>query len=51
MLDNLDFIYITQYKFNDLSSTGRECDRLMFNFAIIHPTTKQSLYLIEYDGI
>lgn len=51
MLDGLGFSYIQQYKFNDLSSTGRECDRLMFDFAIIHPLTKQLLYLIEYDGI
>lgn len=51
MLDNLGFTYITQYKFNNLSSTGRKCDRLMFDFAIIQPTTKQLLYLIEYDGI
>lgn len=51
MLDGLGFTYIQQYKFDDLTSTGRECDRLMFDFAIIHPITKQLLYLIEYDGI
>ena len=29
----------------------RNCDKLLFDFAIIHPETKQVLYLIEYDGI
>lgn len=50
MLDNIGFTYIQQYKFDDLTSTGRECDRLLFDFGIIHPITKQLLYLIEYDG-
>ena len=51
MLDSLGYIYKQQYFFNDLTSTGRACDRLLFDFAIIQPTTNQVLYLIEYDGI
>lgn len=49
MLDSLGFQYKTQYRFTDLSSTGRGCDQLMFDFAIFNG--KQLLYLIEYDGI
>lgn len=37
--------------FDDLTSTGRKCDRLPFDFAVINPYTQQVLYLIEYDGI
>ena len=51
MLDNLNYLYQQQYSFHDLTSTGRSCDKLLFDFAIFNPTTKQLLYLIEYDGI
>ena len=51
MLDSLGYTYKQQYTFLDLTSTGRNCDRLIFDFAIIHPETEQLLYLIEYDGI
>lgn len=49
MLDSLHFHYQTQYTFTDLTSTGRACDKLMFDFAILNQHTL--LYLIEYDGI
>lgn len=49
MLDSINFKYKEQYTFNDLSSTGRPCDRLLFDFAIFNQDTL--LYLIEYDGI
>lgn len=51
MLDSLNYTYKQQYTFDDLTSTGRKCDRLLFDFAIFSSTTKQLLYLIEYDGI
>lgn len=51
MLDSLGYAYKQQYTFSNLSSTGRNCDKLPFDFAIIHPEAKQVLYLIEYDGI
>lgn len=49
MLNDINFKYKEQYTFNDLSSTGRSCDRLMFDFAIFNNNIL--LYLIEYDGI
>lgn len=51
MLNSLGYTYKQQYVFDDLSSTGRKCDRLPFDFAILNPHTQQVLYLIEYDGI
>lgn len=51
MLDNLNIQYFQQYRFKDLSSTGRSCDQLIFDFAIFDQTRHQLLYLIEYDGI
>ena len=51
MLNTLGYTYKQQYTFNDLTSTGRKCDKLPFDFAIINPHTQQVLYLIEYDGI
>ena len=51
MLNSLGYTYQQQYTFSNLTSTGRNCDKLLFDFAIIHPGTKQILYLIEYDGI
>jgi hypothetical protein len=49
MLNKLNFQYKQQYSFQDLTSTGRSCDRLLFDFAIFNEN--QLLYLIEYDGI
>lgn len=49
MLDSIQFKYKTQYTFTDLTSTGRACDKLMFDFAILNQDIL--LYLIEYDGI
>lgn len=49
ILDNTNIQYKTQYKFKDLSSTGRPCDQLIFDIAIFNKN--QLLYLIEYDGI
>ena len=51
MLDSLQFKYIQQYTFKDLTSTGRSCDKLMFDFGIINEKTNELVYLIEYDGI
>lgn len=51
MLDTLQFKYKTQYSFLDLTSTGRSCDKLLFDFAIFNRDTNELLYLIEYDGI
>jgi len=51
MLNSLEYTYKQQYVFDNLSSTGRKCDRLPFDFAVINPHTQQVLYLIEYDGI
>lgn len=50
MLQNLNFSFIEQYTFPDLISTGRGCDRLPFDFAIINSENNELLYLIEYDG-
>ena len=49
MLNKLNLLYKTQYTFLDLTSTGRGCDRLMFDFAILN-SNNEVLYLIEYDG-
>lgn len=48
LLDKANINYTTQKKFNGLSSTGRKCDELMFDFAIYKNDILQ--YLIEYDG-
>lgn len=49
MLDSVNIQYKQQYTFIDLTSTGRPCDRLLFDFAIFNQG--HLLYLIEYDGI
>ena len=49
ILNEISFQYKQQVTFEDLSSTGRACDRLMFDFGIFN--NDQLLYLIEYDGI
>ena len=49
MLNGINIKYIEQYKFDDLTLTGRACDRLMFDFAIFNE--QKLIYLIEYDGI
>lgn len=46
-----DISYKQQYTFEDLTSTGRNCDRLLFDFAIYQKYTGALLYLLEYDGI
>ena len=48
LLDETSINYTTQKKFDGLSSTGRKCDELMFDFAIYKNNILQ--YLIEYDG-
>ena len=48
ILFNLKINYKEQYTFKDLTSTGRGCDRLMFDFAVFNKD--ELLYLIEYDG-
>ena len=50
MLNTLGFKFIEQYRFSDLTSTGRNCDCLLFDFAIFSKQTNELLYLIEYDG-
>lgn len=49
MLDTLNIKYIQQQRFEDLTSTGRSCDQLMFDFGIYNNNTL--IYLIEFDGI
>lgn len=49
MLDSMNIKYIQQKKFKDLTSTGRQCDELMFDIAIYNQDVL--LYLIEFDGI
>lgn len=49
ILDELSFQYKQQVTFDDLTSTGRACDKLMFDFGVFNNGTL--LYLIEYDGI
>ena len=51
MLDSIGYKYCQQYSFDGLTSTGRTCDKLLFDFAIFNKSTGQLLYLIEYDGI
>ena len=51
MLDNLGLFYQQEYTFEDLTSTGRQCDKLPFDFAIFNKYNNKLLYLIEYDGI
>ena len=48
ILTNANITFQQQYTFDDLTSTGRNCDKLLFDFAIFN--NKQLLYLIEYDG-
>ena len=50
MLDNLNIKYRQQFRFNDLTSTGRACDQLLYDFAIFDATNTKLLYIIEYDG-
>ena len=50
MLTNGNINFKEQYRFKDLSSTGRECDCLIFDFAIFNKNTQSLLYLIEFDG-
>lgn len=49
MLDTLNIRYIQQQRFENLTSTGRNCDQLMFDFGIYNNDTL--IYLIEFDGI
>lgn len=49
MLNRLNFNYKQQYRFQDLTSTERQCDTLPFDFAIFNNDTL--LFIIEYDGI
>lgn len=49
MLDGLNIKYKQQLKFDDLNSTGRECDRLMYDFGIYNQDVL--IYIIEYDGV
>lgn len=49
ILNSIHFSFKTQYTFEDLTSTGRACDRLLFDFAIFNQNNL--LYIIEYDGI
>lgn len=49
ILDNANIKYQQQYRFKDLTSTGRQCDQLMFDIAVFNK--EQLIYLIEYDGI
>ena len=49
MLDTLNIKYIQQQRFENLTSTGRACDQLMFDFGIYNNNTL--IYLIEFDGI
>jgi hypothetical protein len=48
LLKNACVKYTQQKTFNDLTLTGRKCDRLLFDFAIYN--NSQLSYLIEYDG-
>ena len=49
MFNNLNIKYIQQQRFKDLSSTGRPCDQLPFDFGIYNNNTL--IYVLEYDGI
>ena len=48
MLFNANIEFKKQYTFKNLTSTGRGCDRLPFDFAIFNQDSL--IYLIEYDG-
>lgn len=50
LLDENNILYKQQYRFSDLTSTGRACDFLPFDFGIINPLNQQLFYVIEYDG-
>ena len=50
MLTNGNINFKEQYRFKDLSSTGRECDCLIFDFAIYNKDMQSLIYLIEFDG-
>lgn len=49
MLDTLNIKYVQQQRFKDLTSTGRPCDQLKFDFGIYNNNVL--IYLIEFDGI
>ena len=49
MLKNNNINFKQQFTFNDLTSSGRTCDKLMFDFAIFNKKDELQ-YLIEYDG-
>lgn len=49
LLHSAHYNFKQQYTFNDLSSTGRNCDKLPFDFAIFDNDNNLQ-YLIEYDG-
>ena len=49
MLDEINISYKQQIKFEDLSTTGRACDRLMYDFGIYNQNNL--IYIIEFDGI
>lgn len=49
MLDSLRYNYKQQVRFKGLTSTGRECDELMFDIGIYNE--EKLICLIEYDGI
>lgn len=49
MLSNMNIKYTQQKRFQDLTSTGRQCDELMFDIAIYNQDIL--LYIIEFDGI
>ena len=51
MLTTTGISYQQQFTFENLTSTGRACDKLMFDFAIYNKCSNTILYLIEYDGI
>lgn len=50
LLNENNIFYKQQYRFPDLTSTGRACDFLPFDFGIINPLNQQLFYIIEYDG-
>ena len=50
LLKTLNLSFKQQYSFQDLFSTGRNCDKLLFDFAIFDKNNNNLLYLIEYDG-
>lgn len=50
LLNGCNINFKQQYRFKDLTSTGRACDQLIYDFAIFDKSNTQLLYLIEYDG-